>query len=223
MKKLFIAFFSFAAISVNAQIETKIQNRIIQAPPQDNSNCCNYLLSSTQKGQVLVSNGQGMAPVWGSLPAPAPYPAGTKSFSATGPFYCSGLPADKNQKQWVPFTNGTITVYAQTTANLLISSSIVGASNRNSFAGLAVGDVGVEITLKVDNTLYEYNVDNFSLGLTKLVTAGMSSGAASIANFSVQVPPGNHSISLYARNDGYHEVIKSLAAVYFTVVAVPAF
>ena len=224
MKKLSFVILLCASLSAHAQVETKVLTKNIQTiqPPQVNTNCCAIIEGSTQRGQILISNGPGQVPSWG-IPAPAPAPAGTKSFSATGPFYCYNLPNDKNARQWLPFTNGTINVTAQTTVNLLISSSIVGANSRNSVAGLAIGDVGAEITVKVDNTLYEYNIDNFSLGLTKLVTGPMSAGSASISNFSVQVPPGNHTVTLYARNDGYHEVMGKLAAVYFTVVAVPAF
>ena len=219
MKKLLFSCAVLIALTTQAQIETR---GLVKSLPADNS-CCTILTSAAQKGQVLLSNGTGVAPSWGniSFPAPAPPPIGTKSFSGTGPFYCSGLPSNKSQKQWVPFSNAVITVTARTVSNILISTSVIGASSRNSLAGLAIGDVGCEITVQVDNTIYEYNVDNYSLGIAKLVTGGMTSGSASISNFSVQLPAGNHTITLLARNDGYNEVIKSLAAVYLTAVVVP--
>jgi hypothetical protein len=207
------------ALTTKAQIETR---SLVKSLPAENS-CCTVLTSASQKGQVLLSNGTGVAPSWGniSFPPPAPAPVGTKSFSGTGPYYCSGLPSNKNQKQWVPFNNSTLTVTARTTSNILISSSIMGADSRNSVAGIAVGNVGCEITVQVDNTIYEYNIDNYSLGLAKIVTGAMTSGATSISNFSVQVPPGTHTITLLARNDGYNDVIAHLGAVYLTALVVP--
>lgn len=121
----------------------------------------------------------------------------------------------------MPFNNSTLTVTARTTSNILISSSIIGADSRNSVAGIAVGNVGCEITVQVDNTIYEYNIDNYSLGLAKIVTGAMTSGATSFSNFSVQVPPGTHTITLLARNDGYNDVIAHLGAVYLTALVVP--
>lgn len=219
MKKLLFSCFVLTAISAQAQIETR---GLVKSLPADN-NCCTILTSAAQKGQVLISNGTGVAPSWGNIsnPAPPPPPVGAKSFSGTGPYYCSGLPSNKSQKQWVPFNNSTLTVTARTASNILISTSVIGASSRNSVAGLAIGDVGCEITVQVDNTIYEYNIDNYSLGITKLVTGGMTSGSASISNFSVQVPAGTHTITLLARNDGYNEVINRLAAVYLTALVVP--
>lgn len=219
MKKLLFSLAVLIALTTQAQIETR---GLVKSVPADNS-CCTILTSAAQKGQVLLSNGNGVAPSWGniSFPAPPPQPIGAKSISGTGPYYCSGLPSDKNQKQWVAFNNAVITVPAKTVSNILISTSVIGASSRNSVAGLAIGNVGCEITIQVDNTIYEYNIENYSLGITKLVTGAMTSGAASISNFSVQVPAGNHTITLLARNDGYNEVIKSLAAVYLTALVVP--
>jgi hypothetical protein len=219
MKRIVIMAMLLIAIKSQAQTELRPVAKVL---PADNS-CCAIINGSSQKGQVLISNGAGTAPSWGSIPTPAPPPppAGPKSFSITGPFYSAGLPADKNQRQWVPFNNSTLTVTARTASNILISSSVVGGDSQKSFAGIAVGFVGCEITVKVDNTIYEYNVDNISLGLTKLVTGAMTSGSASFSNFSVQVPAGTHTITLMARNDGYNETIKRLGAVYLTALVVP--
>lgn len=219
MKRIGFLALLFLAVNAGAQTELRPVTKVL---PADNS-CCTIINSSTQKGQVLLSNGAGTAPYWGTLPAPAPppAPASTKSFSITGPFYCSGLPSNKNQQQWVPFNNGVLTITARVPSNVLISTSIIGSSSQTSVAGIAVGFVGCEITVKVDNTVYEYNIDNFSMGLTKLVTGAMTAGSASISNFSVQVPAGTHTISLMARNDGYNDAIKHLGAVYLTALVVP--
>lgn len=209
-------------MAIKSQAQTELRT-ISKLPATDNS-CCAILTGTSQRGQVLISNGTGTTPSWGNMPTPAPPPpppASTKSFSITGPFYCSGLPSNKSQQQWVPFNNGTLTITARVPSNVLISSSIVGASSQTSVAGIAVGFVGCEITVKVDNTIYEYNVDNISLGLTKIVTGAMTSGSASISNFSVQVPAGTHTITLLARNDGYNDAIRRLGAVYLTALVVP--
>ncbi len=229
MKK--IAFMAMLFMTINSQAQTELRS-ITKSLPAEN-NCCAILNSSTQRGQVLISNGPGTSPYWGTLPntatTPPPPPppppvspqASTRSFSIVGPIYCSGLPSNKNQQQWVPFNNGTLTITARVPSNVLISSSIVGASSQTSVAGIAVGFVGCEITVKVDNTVYEYNVDNISLGLTKIVTGAMTSGSASFSNFSVQVPAGTHTITLLARNDGYNDAIRRLGAVYLTALVVP--
>lgn len=217
-----ILFVAMLLMAIKSQAQTELRT-ISKLPATDNS-CCAILTGTSQRGQVLISNGTGTTPSWGNMPTPAPPPpppAGPKSFSITGPFYCSGLPSNKSQQQWVPFNNGTLTITASVPSNVLISSSIVGASSQTSVAGIAVGFVGCEITVKVDNTIYEYNVDNISLGLTKLVTGAMTSGSASISNFSVQVPAGTHTITLLARNDGYNDAIRRLGAVYLTALVVP--
>jgi len=219
MKSFVFMVMLFTAINSQAQTELRPLTRTL---PADNS-CCAIITGASQKGQVLISNGAGTAPSWGNVPTPAPAPApvGTKSFSIAGPIYCSGLPSNKTQQQWVPFNNGTLTITARVPSNILISSTIVGASSQTSVAGIAVGFVGCEITVKVDNTIYEYNIDNISLGLTKLVTGAMTSGSATISNFSVQVPAGTHTITLLARNDGYNDAIRRLGAVYLTALVVP--